>query len=84
MSEKRHSTVEGTPSKKYRVYTSDSDGRLRELVAEYDTLEELKAHRWRLDKRYKICAAKKWYQWKGYDKWIEEHGPAIGDTEASG
>lgn len=51
MSEKRHSTVEGTPSKKYRVYTSDSDGRLRELVAEYDTLEELKANRWRLDTR---------------------------------
>jgi hypothetical protein len=84
MSEKRHLTVKEPLRKKYRVYTTDPDGRLRELVAEYDTLEELKAHRWRLDNRYKICAGKKWYLWKRYEKWIEEHGPAIGDTEASG
>ena len=45
--------IEGTASKRFRIYTLDKEGNLDECVCEFDTVAEV---RWppRLDKKHKI------------------------------
>lgn len=54
MSHDDRMAVEGEMAKPFRVYTLDIDDKPYECVGEYDTIAEVQAHRWRLDKRYKI------------------------------
>lgn len=44
--------IEGEPSKRYKIFTSDIDGNPHELKGEFDTIEELNNFPRRLDKRY--------------------------------
>jgi hypothetical protein len=49
-----HLQAEGEPSKKFRIYTTDIKNDPYECGGEYDTVAEVIAHKWRLDKKYKI------------------------------
>jgi hypothetical protein len=62
--------IEGAPSKRFAVYRCDHDGNPYERIAEYDTPAELRAHRWRLDYRYKILIGAKFYNRADADKII--------------
>jgi hypothetical protein len=54
MSDDDRMSIEGEMAKPFRVYTLDIDDKPYECVGEYETIAEVRAHRWRLDKRYKI------------------------------
>ncbi|MFZ2155499.1 MAG: hypothetical protein WAV72_05180 [Bradyrhizobium sp.] len=47
-------TIEGEMAKPFRVYTTDIDDKPFEVDGEYDTIAEVRSHKWRLDKCYKI------------------------------
>src|ERR1700757_2451078 len=51
--------VDGEPVKRYRLFRTTSMTILTSAKA-YDTLAELRKHRWRADRRYKICVGRKW------------------------
>jgi hypothetical protein len=47
-------TIEGEPLKPYRLYRTGLNDEIIEMVAEADTMEEVRAHKGRLDWRYAI------------------------------
>jgi hypothetical protein len=57
----RKMEIEGTTGKRFRVYYCNVNNEPHECEAEYDTPEELNAHRWRHDRRYKIRAGGKFF-----------------------
>ena len=63
--------IEGAPPKRFHVYSCDIDNNPHAREGEYDTLEELRAHRWRLDRRYKIRVAGKFFERKEFFAWIK-------------
>ncbi len=57
MSENRERpTIEGKPAKSFAIYYCDINNEPFAKEAEYDSVEEIDAHRYRLDRRYKIWA----------------------------
>ena len=41
--------IEGEPSRRFKVFRTDIDDNPYECLAEYGTIEQVQAHRWRLD-----------------------------------
>ena len=39
--------IEGEPSRRFKVFRTDIDDNPYECLAEYDTIEQVQAHRWR-------------------------------------
>jgi hypothetical protein len=59
--------VPGEKGKRFRVWRAD----IYKLEGEYDTVDEVKAHRWRLDRRYKIEAGRKFMTRNEFDEWAK-------------
>jgi hypothetical protein len=67
--------VGGKRSKRYYVYSCGRDGHPADLEAEYDSAGGLLAHRYRLDRHYKILvsAERKFYAWPAeFQNWLQE------------
>jgi hypothetical protein len=59
--------TEGEPIKRFRVYRAD----IYKCEGEYNTIEEVKAHRWRLDRNYKIEIGRKFMTRSEFDEWAK-------------
>jgi hypothetical protein len=68
-------SIDGEMAKPFRVYTTDIDNQPHECVGEYDTVAEVQAHRWRLDKRYKIqIPGRKFLTRPEFGEWVKTLG----------
>lgn len=63
--------IEGEMMKRFAVYRTGINEDPHEREGEYDTLEELKAHKWRLDRRYKIRVDGKFMTRPEFDEWAK-------------
>jgi hypothetical protein len=63
--------IEGERVKRFRVFRCDKDNHPYEIQGEYDTVAELRAHRWLADRHYKIAVAGKFYTRPEFDEWIK-------------
>jgi hypothetical protein len=69
--------IEGNPIKRFRIYKCDSKGNPCELVAEYDSIAEVKGHRWRPDRIDKIQVieqgSRKFLTAPEFAIWMKQH-----------
>jgi hypothetical protein len=49
----------GKPTKRFRVWRADARGKPHVFEGDYDTVERLRAHRWKSDSNYKIQVGRK-------------------------
>jgi hypothetical protein len=63
--------IEGERNKRFHVYRVDSKGDTYECLGEYDTIAEVRGHRWRMDYRYKIRVRGKYLTRTEFEKWAE-------------
>jgi hypothetical protein len=63
--------IEGERSKSFHIYYTDIDDRPHTCEVEYDTVEEVQKHRYRLDRRYKIRVGGKFMTRKEFDEWAK-------------
>ncbi|MGC2221017.1 MAG: hypothetical protein WA624_00910 [Methylocella sp.] len=64
--------IEGAPVKRFRVYYCDINNEPHECEGEYDTIDQLNAHRWRLDRRYKIAVGGKFLTRTEFAAWVKQ------------
>lgn len=65
----RPMVIEGEPGKRFRIYRAKPDGEMLDCIAEYDTIDEVLAHRWRPDWHYKIGAGGKYLDKIQFQEW---------------
>ena len=65
--------IEGEPVKRYRVFRLDINDEPFECDGEYETLAELRTHRRRLDRRYKICVGRKFMTDHEFEDWKKQN-----------
>jgi len=65
--------VEGKPTKRFRVYYTDIDNEPHECEGEYDTVDEVMAHRRRRDRRYTIAVGRTFMPWIEFVAWAKNH-----------
>jgi hypothetical protein len=75
--------AEGELAKRFRIYWCDIDNNPYDCEGEYDSTEEVRGHRFRLDRRYKIRANGKFYTRKEFEEWAKEHEHAPPSTDSS-
>ncbi|WP_068014893.1 hypothetical protein [Rhodoplanes sp. Z2-YC6860] len=63
--------IEGEMMKRFVVYRTDINDDPYEREGEYDTIEEVKAHKWRLDRHYKIRVDGKFMTRREFDNWAK-------------
>ncbi len=63
--------IEGELSKRFAVYRTDINDEPFERDGEYDTLEQVNGHKWRLDRRYKIRVDGKFMTRTEFDAWAK-------------
>jgi hypothetical protein len=63
--------IEGEPTKRFRVWRTDINNEPHECEAEYDTVEEVKAHPRRLDHSYLIEVGRKFMTPSKFDEWAK-------------
>jgi hypothetical protein len=71
MSEPETIPVEGEWVKQFRVYWCDVDNRPYECEGEYDTIAEVRAHRFRPDRRYKIRVGATFMTRPEFEEWAK-------------
>lgn len=69
--------IAGKPSKRFRVWRTDIDDKPYVCEAEYDTVEELNAYRWRLDWDYRIEVGKQFMTRREFADWAQNKGPTV-------
>jgi hypothetical protein len=67
-------TIEGEPSKRFRVYNTDLDGHAHDCVGAYDTLEELKGRKNRLDQKLIYRVDGRFMQPEEFWAWVASQG----------
>ena len=65
--------IEGERTKRFRVYRTDIDDESYECEGEYDTVDEVNAHRWRLDRHYRIEVGRKFMTKSEFAEWAKNH-----------
>jgi len=60
--------IEGAPTKKFRLFRTDSENHPLNLIAEYDTAEEVLAHKRRLDWLYLIQVGTRSMRWREFEE----------------
>ncbi len=68
--------IEGEPAKRFKVFRTDIDDKPYECLAEYDTIDEVRAHRWRLDQRYRIWVGGQFMTRAEFEAWAKEQKKA--------
>jgi hypothetical protein len=63
--------IEGERVERFRVYWCDINNDPYEVEAEYQTVAEVLAHRFRLDRRYKIAVAGKYLTKTEFEAWAK-------------
>ena len=63
---------EGESSKRFRIYWCDINYEPYQREAKYDTIAEVRAHRYRLDRRYKISLGRKFVTRIEFEGWAKE------------
>jgi hypothetical protein len=71
MNEPERMTIEGELSKRFRVFWCDINNNPYECEGEYDTIAEVRAHPWRLDRRYKIRIGAKFMTRAEFEEWAK-------------
>jgi hypothetical protein len=66
--------IEGHIEKRIKIYWCDINNEPFEVEAEYETPAEVLAHRYRLDRRYKIRVGGKYLTRDEFEKWARERG----------
>lgn len=61
--------IGGEHGKRFRVFRTDIDDRPYECEAEYDSMEQVRSHRWRADRRYKISVSRRFMTRAEFDAW---------------
>ena len=67
MSGRDEINVPGKKGKRFRVWRTD----IYKCEGEYDTVDGVKAHRWKLDRRYKIEVGRKFMTRNEFDEWAK-------------
>lgn len=67
--------VEGEPGKRFRVFRTDINDEPFECEGEYDTVAEVRSHRYRADRRYKISVSRKFMSLAEFEVWVKANGP---------
>jgi hypothetical protein len=80
MTERGGMLIEGEPAKRFRVYWCDINDEPYECDGEYDTIAGVLAHRWRLDRRYKICVGRKYLTRAEFGQLAKEEEARMGNT----
>ena len=65
--------IPGEPAKPFRVFRCDRNGEPYELEAEYETIAQVRAHRYRLDRTYRIYIRRRPYTRFGFEEWAKQH-----------
>lgn len=73
--------VEGEPGKRFRVFRTDINDDPFECEGEYDTVAEVRAHRYRLDRRYKISVTRKFMSRTEFEAWARVNAPTDPSVE---
>jgi hypothetical protein len=68
--------VEGEPGKRFRVSRTDINSDPFECEGEYDTIAEVRAHRYRADRRYKISVTRKFMTRTEFEAWARMNDSA--------
>jgi hypothetical protein len=63
-------SVEGVPPKRFRIYRCDIDGKPFGLEGEYDSVAQVRAHRFRLDRTYLIEVNRRFYTREAFEDTI--------------
>ena len=64
--------IAGKPTKRFRVWRTDITDKPYECEGEYDTVEGLNAHRWRLGWDYKIEVGRKFMTRREFGNWVRK------------
>jgi hypothetical protein len=62
------------PMKRFRIFRTDIKGDPFECEGEYDTVAELRAHKRRADRRYKISVDRKFMTDAEFEAWAKGQG----------
>ena len=69
-------TIEGEPTKRFRVWWMGENDMPYKCEGEYDTVEELNEHKWRLDRHYKIEFGRKYITRREFSEWAKMNSSA--------
>jgi hypothetical protein len=64
--------IAGKLTKRFRVWRTDVNGKPYACEGEYETVEGLNAHRWRLNGDYKIQVEKKFMTRREFSDWVKD------------
>jgi hypothetical protein len=64
--------IAGKLTKRFRVWRTDVYGKPCACEGEYDTVEGLNAHRWRLNWDYKIQVGRKFMTRREFSDWVKD------------
>ena len=73
--------VQGEPGKRFRVFRTDINDEPFECEAEYDTVAEVRSHRCRADRRYKISVSRTFMSRAQFEVWARKSEPDNGLRE---
>jgi len=62
--------VHGERTKRFRIFRTDINDEPFECEGEYDTVAEVRAHRYRADRRYKISVSRKFMGRTEFEAWV--------------
>jgi hypothetical protein len=63
--------IEGKPAPRFRVFITGLNDEPVRCVGTYDTTEEVNAHKWRLDQKYKIYVDRKPMTRRDFLEWAK-------------